>query len=197
MILFSQVLSGVLWVGLVYAVAGFDAMLADAERASVWYRTGGRVSKKREALSKTTWFGKLRKPSVMLSTVWSIVLALVANLFLFYAGFRLWILDAAHTNIYGMLGIILILVDVLLVALYGPMFYYAKSVVLGFINVLLEFIVVVVAAIMVAVFTWYEGVTASVMPFISLCVVAAYLLYELVYHGALYAKQPSEEYAQL
>jgi hypothetical protein len=184
MILFDQIISAVLWFGLVLGIGALDGALAHAERLRVWYKAGGRVSKSDAGIASDTWFGRLKK-RFMLPTGWAIAIGVVAYACLAFAAWYPWAFfdPAFHTSIFGILAISFILGTVLLTALFSPLFYWGKSVGWGLLVVVLQFLLAAAALVMVGIATWLPGsiVIGDIATFIVLCGYVAYTIYELIY----------------
>jgi tryptophan-rich sensory protein len=189
MLLFDQIIGGILWFGLVLAVGGIDAALANAERLGVWYRAGGSVSKKDKEVADATWFGRLKK-RLMLPTGWAIFVGIVAYACLAFSAWYPWtFFDETRTAAVGIAIVALILFDVLLVLLFSPIFYWGKSVLGAVITLVLQVLATAGAIVCVGLALWHASFLfiTDVAAFVTLCVYEAYVIYELIYYGMIYA----------
>lgn len=204
MILEDQVFSGLLWFGLVYAVYALHGVYGHMARGMVWYKSGMYASSQKHGgramsdqdVAAGTWYGQLHKVKWLPSTAVMLVLGFLAYTALGYASWRVWTFDGTHTDIFGQLFFGFNLGLVLLTAVFGLMFYEARSVLLGVVNVLLKLLLAAASMVFVGLLTWNAShalLDGMIDAFIVFGVFGLYALFELVVYGALYAKQRGDD----
>lgn len=196
MLLLDEIIGALLWFGLVLAVGGLDAAIANGERMMVWYRGGGSVAKKDKELASATWFGRLKK-RLMLPTGWAIAVGIVAYATLAYSAWYIWTFfdTTSHTAAVAIAVYALVLFNVLLTLLFSPIFYWAQSPMGAVVTLVGQFLSTGGAIVCVGLATWHSSFLflTDVSPFVTLCVYAGYILYEILYYGFIYGDMDEAE----